>query len=103
MMWASTEFTTEPAESTEMFPFIFSLARRPGWAVGSVLSVVNDPLAHPFSHSPFRKGKVPPKFYGIIPPLYKERITRVAGILPRTGNICPNFTRSRTDRCVPRT
>jgi hypothetical protein len=51
MMWASTEFTTEPAEGTEIFPFIFSLARRPGRAVDSVLSVVNDPLAHPFSHS----------------------------------------------------
>ena len=40
------------------------------------------------------------RIYGIISPLP----SRWAGhILPGTGMLCPNLTRSRTDRCVPRT
>jgi hypothetical protein len=44
-MCAPTAFTTELTKSTEIFLFIFF--------VGSVLSVVNRPLAHSIRHSTF--------------------------------------------------
>lgn len=55
-MWVSTAFTTEPAESTEIFSFIFF--------VDSVLSVVNLLLAHPIRHSIFTVDSILVLFEG---------------------------------------